>query len=118
MTKEEIEKATEEYYNLDEKTVGGGWLICSCGKSINAPGCGDCQRRGWKYGFIAGASFASPQWISVEERLPEENQSIIGLTIYPQHIIVKFIERHFYSNEWGRIDDVIYWMPLPEAPTK
>ena len=65
-----------------------------------------------------------PQWISVEERLPERGTQVLGwykdnpFSPY-RHEIVEwngggwiFVYAHRY------VTDVTHWMPLPEAPEK
>ena len=58
-----------------------------------------------------------PQWISVNDRLPEENTRVLvwlGVKLYD----CTQIDTDRMINEkwvrWGK--DVTYWMPLPKAP--
>ena len=64
------------------------------------------------------------EWISVEERLPEDTQMCLAYaTVYfvPDHVgdcdhFEQIIVTKYYK-EFGFMDwDVHYWMPLPEAP--
>ena len=64
------------------------------------------------------------EWISVEERLPEDTQMCLAYaTVYfvPDHVddcdhCEQIIVTKYYK-EFGFMDwDVHYWMPLPEAP--
>jgi len=68
-----------------------------------------------------------PQWISVEERLPEMEDhcgvhkttvvlSKVGLNVTPQ---VTYLDRHgYWYAYWGglKICKQTHWMPLPAAP--
>ena len=70
-----------------------------------------------------GAQYATPRWISVDERLPEMDEEVIVLTdelgtapIYKisfGHIVD--VERCIDYNGWN-IPGVKYWMPCPEIP--
>ena len=58
------------------------------------------------------ADYRKQEWISVDERLPEQANHY--LTVSEEGIYVRF-----YSSEWGWNHDfgeVTHWMPLPEAP--
>jgi hypothetical protein len=69
-----------------------------------------------------------PEWISVSERLPEEDkpESILLYLDYRDgyggQAVGYFLGGEFWLYEDGNIPcskaevDVIYWMPLPEAP--
>lgn len=64
------------------------------------------------------------QWISVEERLPEERKEV--LIYLPEYDSVEmaslFTIPSMNLREWARnedtymLDEVSYWMPLPEPP--
>ena len=51
------------------------------------------------------------RWISVEERLPEEDKTV--LTWGKQGVIL-LDWRH--DNKWCCFGEVTHWMPLPEPP--
>lgn len=78
----------------------------------------DQYEKGYVNGYIAGLN--ADKWISVEERLPEENGSylVVGKTktAHTSHfykelkIHGKVFSAHF-SNKY-----VTHWMPLPEPP--
>ena len=67
------------------------------------------------------------EWISVEERLPEEGQEVIyyfGHTgIYVGSFYRKYVKEldypfNCFSGSGGFLcDDVTHWMPLPPCPT-
>lgn len=75
--------------------------------------------------FKAGAQYAAPRWINVDEKLPEMDEEVIVLTdelgtapIYKiafGHIVD--VERCIDYNGWN-IPGVKYWMPCPEIPKK
>lgn len=58
------------------------------------------------------------QWISIKDKLPEENQRVLCLykngPAYSDNITENV---HFGNGEFEkRTDEVAYWMQLPEAP--
>lgn len=63
-----------------------------------------------------------PQWISIEERLPEENQKcLVYRDINADLKITTGIwhsdTKEFYGLRHGtRLEDTIAWAPLPEPP--
>lgn len=77
----------------------------------------------FKDGFKAGAQYAAPRWISVDEKLPEMDEEVIVLTdelgtapIYKiafGHIVD--VERCIDYNGWN-CPGVKYWMPCPKIP--
>ena len=59
---------------------------------------------------------AQPKWISVEERLPEENGKYIVCTAKGSVYCTKFsidVCEIFHTDMYTHI---AYWMPLPEPP--
>lgn len=66
----------------------------------------------------------SPQWISVKDRLPEEQKEV--LIYLPEYDSVEMASlftipsmnlREWVQNEDAyMLDEVSYWMPLPEPP--
>lgn len=65
------------------------------------------------------------EWISVEERLPSEDEQRDEYEELVPFLVVehdtKYPYRAFYDgNEWGdglmKIRGITHWMPLPEAP--
>lgn len=67
-----------------------------------------------------------PQWISVAERMPEENVSVLAtvsgipstnVTLYKTVVIAEYFGNEgWYVEEWPDWEDASpdYWMPLPE----
>lgn len=66
----------------------------------------------------------APQWISVEDRLPEESKEV--LIYLPKYDSVEaasfFTFPSLNLKEWAqgedalRLDEVSHWMPMPEPP--
>ena len=59
------------------------------------------------------------EWIPVSERLPEYGELVLVETIYRDYELMdltKMNGKDYFSNEeWlYRIDQINYWMPLPE----
>ncbi len=55
------------------------------------------------------------EWISVEERLPEETGKYLVATKNG----VVYQTKYYSGGKWGQKDkgkNITYWMPLPEAP--
>lgn len=86
--------------------------------------------------FLAGAAWAAPKWISVEERMPEDDQTVLvhAGEIYScvwnsrRGVFVPNVEA-VVSGYDRAIDDILvwpatssfcqtatHWMPLPDAP--
>ena len=63
-----------------------------------------------------------PQWIPVEERLPEVLGTVLVVVKTPYGSHVSVLSRHpqkgFWQHPDGDVDDidVTHWMPLPEPP--
>jgi len=81
--------------------------------------------------FIAGIELKEQDgWISVKDRLPDENVRVIARVYCNKKILIDAHEHihhleGYYSNEWWdsfheRFEDddleVTHWMPLPEPP--
>jgi hypothetical protein len=80
----------------------------------------------WKKDLDAAPTINPHKWISVEDRLPEENADVL---IYRGGFIGDLMNVYTYKghNEWedeygywSRTDDegITHWMPLPEPPTE
>ncbi|MCH9730660.1 MAG: DUF551 domain-containing protein [Actinomycetia bacterium] len=59
-----------------------------------------------------------PQWISVEDRLPEDRQPVLcwlAMDIqgyhFWQYMVTQFANGRFHTHE-----DVTHWQPLPDPP--
>ena len=80
------------------------------------------------FAFMLGAAWAEKYpnniWISVEDRLPEQNKKVIVICekldtapfykISLGHIVDKTICKDNY-NGWN-IPNVVYWTPMPKLP--
>jgi len=76
--------------------------------------------------FLAGYQAAAPQWISVEDRLPEignrRSKDVLILDEYGEMSVEPFeIINNEIVVEWGEagarpLSDFTHWMPLPEPP--
>lgn len=79
--------------------------------------------------FLAGYKAAQPQWISVKDRLPEEDVAVLvyGQILNDPPDVIGVRRRYIGDQEWKytwesedgfiyREDDVTHWMPLPEPP--
>lgn len=66
----------------------------------------------------------NPNWISVEERLPEENgKTQQSVSVWATNGLMSCEMRYNFDTKkwtdmWGDPFDVTYWMPLPAAPRK
>ena len=86
----------------------------------------------WNNGYNVGLAnlqtkvntYCVPQWISVKDRLPEEEQKVLCVTCDEEIVIAEF--SHF-SYDFGRLGEwhywgirppefVTHWMPLPTLP--
>jgi len=59
-----------------------------------------------------------PQWIPVSERLPSDGTWNIftdGENISVERYKADAIDHFFPNGRWFQLEDVIAWMPLPEA---
>ena len=72
---------------------------------------------------IASSRSMESQWISVEERLPSEDEIILCLTNSGQSVCeyVNYNDNksRFYLNDldyYCELENVTHWMPLPENP--
>ena len=69
-------------------------------------------------------NYRKQEWISVDERLPEEDDDYIVNLHYPHGINIATKrsyskKRKWYGvsvNHWYTEVNVTHWMPLPEAP--
>ena len=88
--------------------------VCNvCMALVNKPMCGDCSVADTvrKVKSIPAADVREVKWISVEERLPEDDETVLT---WGDLQIVMMDWRH--ENKWCCFGDVTHWMPLPEPP--
>lgn len=70
--------------------------------------------------YLISKGVAVPTWVSVEERLPEDNETVIAINSTGDMDVC------FYEKEWEgvfqrycgeiMIFDVTHWMPIPDPP--
>lgn len=80
----------------------------------------------WHDAVAALASAPAQQWVSVKDRLPEDNQMVAvfdpdnrTLQVWPAQWDASnqsFTAGHWKSAGWFEKDEVTHWMSLPEAP--
>jgi hypothetical protein len=75
------------------------------------------------------------EWISVKERLPDDDQDVLVYHLHDAHVTVGYFEKDnvsfyiesdggkFYTDDgweteipWAQKGGVTHWMPLPEKP--
>lgn len=105
-----------------EKQIEKDELFGILSNTINGANFDDLSEAVYKISDVAG--YRKQEWISVDERLPEDTQMCLAYaTVYfvPDHVddcdhCEQIIVTKYYK-EFGFMDwDVHYWMPLPEAP--
>ena len=68
---------------------------------------------------VAPAVDAAPQWISVEERLPEDDSRVLVAIKFEDGVFAKHIAKLVRLIEWMdtyNSNTKFYWMPLPLEP--
>jgi hypothetical protein len=53
------------------------------------------------------------EWISVEDRLPEEGDVVLTFSKNGGRAV-----RKFDNGQFGYYDDITHWMPLPDPPNE
>ena len=67
--------------------------------------------------FPAADVQPAPKWISVKEKLPPEDESVLIYTIMGMCVAARWDDRFFVSKTASFVKyDVTHWMPLPEPP--
>lgn len=62
---------------------------------------------------------AAQAWISVDERLPEDADKVIGLYKngrFWRYMLIHYFSEIGFKNSWDNRIDILYWMPLPPPP--
>lgn len=72
------------------------------------------DRQQYAFGYMDGTRDSKPRWIPVEERLPEDNERILILSLLSNHYVAQHFRGHFYVD--GTHISTSHWMPLPEPP--
>ena len=66
---------------------------------------------------LTDKGYRKQEWISVEERLPDESDCYLVNII--NHFGLDFVTFTYYTKNYGFcVSDVTHWMPLPEPPKK
>ena len=78
--------------------------------------CNQCACEGYRAGYQA----AAPQWISVKDRLPEdENDYLLAFRIKDFRDRLIEVDRFWFGHRGWDVPnsyEVLAWMPLPEPP--
>ena len=80
--------------------------------------------KGDMFGLVkdAPAVASMPRWISVEERLPEDQKNILTVNGHREIRVMALWHKHGDSWTWilnerfRHFNDITHWMPLPEPP--
>lgn len=120
--KQTLEEAAKEaihaHYNCNGKYPCGERDYCEhCNGHNTAHDCCECGADEFKEGFIAGAEWHANQslWISVEDRLPEENQEYL-VVLDNRAVYVALYNKN--NKSWliygtGYTYKVVAYMPIP-----
>lgn len=105
MTDEQIEKERNEYVDAVIRSFGN-----------NGVPCGIRDIRGMiANGFRDGANFAfSHQWISVDERLPKDDETVLTYSSYG-YVLAYYSEQDRMWFAYGNYGDInpTHWLPIP-----
>ena len=115
---EEIEQAKREpwyrlsNYDVKHKLDGAiNRIVEIIRKHMNDSKCGNCSRRKWyQIGFKDGLK-SNDDWISVEERMPEDGETVLctdGENIY----LVEYDAD--LDAGFGDMDSITHWQPSQE----
>lgn len=59
------------------------------------------------------------EWISVKDRLPEENKLVLTFikrVDYPSYYKLNFRQEGMWREDLNFLDTITHWTPLPKAP--
>ena len=56
-----------------------------------------------------------PEWISVQEKLPENNGKVLAFTLSGKYAVARYDQRRQCWIAAGNLT-VTHWMPLPDPP--
>lgn len=66
---------------------------------------------------LIGLGYQKQEWISVDERLPEDGVWVLGYSAKSgRGGLCNCLKS--YVREFGNYDDTTHWLPLPEFPKK
>lgn len=113
MTQEQLNKAIEKKYPTDVDWMMDVYNITEQGALDSMDKHMMCQEAA-----LFGAELATPKWISVQDRLPEDGQWVIGANTSGV-IPVEYKRKKFYrltDYYMGDAEYITYWQPLPTPP--
>ena len=63
------------------------------------------------------------EWISVEDRLPDNHQRVIGIGFdygdiknNRHYVVCEYFDGIWMGGEYEEFEYITHWMPLPEPP--
>lgn len=99
---------------IDRKAL----LNSICNKHCGCDYDGECPNCRLTDPIVAAPAVSVPQWISVKDRPPEDNDRVIAFRPYEAEV-----SAYRYSVMWGWAlktsvshSGITHWMPLPEPP--
>ena len=125
--KEAAKEAIHKHYNCNGAFPCSEREYCEhCGGNNTAFDCCECGADEFKDGFIAGAEWKAKQssWISVEERLPEQNELVLCRMVSNGAIVSGYIfigdkktprvatQGSFEFEDWNDYECDM-WMSIP-----
>ena len=75
----------------------------------------DFDRLDFAHDFIE-SRMTEPVWISVNDRLPEDEEPVLIYTEYEQMFVASRNNNGKWYGDFVIVDNAVYWMPLPEPP--
>lgn len=100
--------------------LGFALVFDPCNTCSKKDMCSMCELTFRRNGAVANSATTTSEWISVEERLPEVGESVLGYTKERDECFVVTYSNTFKSFFSGQFpnDNITHWMPLPEPPKK
>lgn len=118
--KEAAREAIHKHYNCNGTYPCSEREYCEhCNGHNTAFDCCECGADEFKEGFITGADWQAKQspWISVEERLPENEDRVLVLCKMKRFNSYFTLLNNYIDGEWETKTlayyDTIAWMPIP-----
>lgn len=116
----DAEKAAEEWAKLSLGEVPSDRIIAP----ISHLTLWKRDKKMLEEGFLSGAAWAAPKWISVEERMPEPNTEVLAAIAAAENNPGVIVQAIFNGFQWKPLASWIerpiaqpsHWMPLPDAP--
>lgn len=70
---------------------------------------------GGSEGLLATKKQVTSGWISVQEKLPENNDKVLAFTLSGKYAVARYDQRRQCWIAAGNLT-VTHWMPLPDVP--